>query len=301
MRRRAIKYGVFLLLVLLTISCAKEVYNISWSGVVVDKQTKRPVPHAQIWTSCSFQKNIDETGEEQKYAISDGYGRFKFSFARGFGFRVNTSASGYLSGLDYKLIKKASIHDTIFITSHPFNASLVVRMQNEESFSPHEPFIRQVVVNSTQKGEKKKVYLLGYDFLNGTNTQELDSADIWLEINQSNHQIVLKANPKGGVFPVLKQEHADFVTRVTRAPETGYTRHHVITGEEAGFFVLCRNGTHLAKMIPQERICEITYQVDNQTVSETGIRFDYLFQPDPQNRLFFPVSASIVPLTEHNF
>ncbi len=296
-----IKTGLFLLLGLLSASCAREVYNISWSGVVVDKETKQPVPQAQIQASCSYQKNIDETGEEQKYTISDGYGRFKFSFARGFGFRINTSALGYLSGLDYKLVKNNSMSDTIFLSAHPFNASLVVRMQNEESFSPQEPFIRQVVVNSTEKGEKKRVYLLGYDFLNGTNTDELDSADIWLEINQSNQQIVLKAHPKGGIFPVLKQEDSDFVTHVTRAPETGYTRHYVITGDEAGFFVLCRNGNHVAKVIPQERICEIIYQVNHQTVSEKGIRFDYLFQPDLQNRLFFPVSASIIPVSEPNF
>jgi hypothetical protein len=273
--------------------CAREVYNITWTGVVANKETKLPVTYAQIWATCSFQQNIDETGEVQKYALSDEYGRFKLSFLRGFGLKVNTSASGFLSGLDYKVVKKSSLIDTIFISPQPFNASLVVRVQNNRDyFSPRSPFIRQSIVQTEGKGDRKSIIYWGYDFLNGTNTNNLDSADVWLEINQSNNQMVLKSSQKGGVFAVFKPEHSDFITQVTRAPETGYARHHVMTGTEAGFFVLCRNGTHVAKLIPQERICEITYREKNQIISEKGIRFDYLFQPDLENRLFFPVSAS---------
>ncbi len=289
-------YRGFLLLlgILLVSGCAREAYNISWTGVVVDKTTGKPVKHASISAASSYQVNIDETAEMARYAVSDEYGRFNIAFQRGFGLTVRTSAMGYLSGLDYKVIRNSSLKDTIFLSPHPFNASLVVRKAEQGSFSSAVPYIREKKVVDRNGNGSGKLVKWGFDFLSGNNTVVLDSADVWIEVNKKTGRIELKSSANGGVFPVLQKNNSDFMTHVTKAPESGYSKSHVLTGEEAGFFVLCRNGINVAKMIPEERVCILSYEeADGSRVKETGIRFDYLFQPDLQNRLYFPVSASL--------
>ncbi|PRY96996.1 hypothetical protein BY457_11369 [Marinilabilia salmonicolor] len=285
--------GVVFMMLLLMSGCVREAYNISWKGVVVDETTGKPVKHARILASSSYQANIDETEALKNYTLSDEYGRFRMSFRRGFGITVRTSASGFLSGLDYKVVKKPDISDTIFLSPYPFNASLVVRKMDEGAFSASIPFIRDKHIVAGSGSDAGSLMKWGFDFLEGTNTLNLDSADIWIEVNPKNGKMVLNASPKGGVFPVLQTENSDFITSVTKAPESGYLKSYVLTGEEAGFFVLCRNGVNVAKMIPEDKICILSYeQPDGSKVKETGIRFDYLFQPDLQNRFYFPVSAS---------
>jgi hypothetical protein len=170
--------GLVLLLGFLVISgCTREAYNISWSGVVADKTTGKPLRHARIVAASSYQANIDETAELTRYIVSDEYGRFRVSFQRGFGLTVRTSANGYLSGLDYKVIKKSNIKDTIFLSPHPFDASLVVRKMDAASFSSSVPFIRESQIVSNEPHGTARVVKWGFDFLSGTNTENLDSAD----------------------------------------------------------------------------------------------------------------------------
>jgi len=130
MNRLYVRPIILALSVLFAGSCAREVYNISWEGIVVEENTARPVPNAQVFASCVYQENIDETSKVEDHAVTDENGRFKLSFPKGFGLTVKTNATGYLSGVDYKIIKKPDIADTIFISSCPFNTSLVVRMRN---------------------------------------------------------------------------------------------------------------------------------------------------------------------------
>ena len=286
-----IRTVLFISVIFFTAGCAREVYDITWEGVVVEKGTKKPVPNTHVFASSVYQKNIDETAQIEDQAVSDEEGRFHLNFPRGFGLTVRSRASGYLNGVDYKVVKKSDISDTIFISRHPFNASLVVRMWDDESFSPATPYLRETRVLSDEGGNRKSVVKWGFDFLNGQNTTNLDSADIWIEINRKSRQVVLHASDEGGIFPVRSSE--DFLTSITKAPESGYVQDHVHTGSETGYFVLCRNGFHVAKMVPEKRLCVLSYSgEDGNLVEETGIRFDYLFQPDLENRLYFPVSAS---------
>lgn len=293
MKRKPAQRLLFILVIIFFTSCTKEVYNISWNGVVADKKTGDPVSDASVMVTSTYQQNIDETTELSKSARSDQQGRFNIAFPRGFGLTVKTSAPGFLSGLEYKVVKRSTLHDTIYISPHPFNASLVVRLSDSESFSPSVPFIRESQISGKNKNGKSETLKWGFDFLTGHNTTNLDSADIWVDINKNSNRVVLNASAGGGIFPVYDESENGFITRITKAPESGYVKSHVVTGDEAGFFILCRNGTHVAKMIPDSRICVLSYkQGDGNQVKETGIRFDYLFQPDLKNRLYFPVSAS---------
>ncbi|WP_291854695.1 carboxypeptidase-like regulatory domain-containing protein [Marinilabilia sp.] len=294
MRKGALNRGFILVFGLLLVSsCAREAYNISWEGVVVDQSSGQPVQNARILATSSYQANIDETGSQKNYTVSDENGQFSIAFRRGFGITVRTSASGFLSGLDYKVVKKPDIRDTIFLSPYPFDASLVVRKIDETSFASSVPFIREKHVIDGGFSGSEKITKWGFDFLTGINTLNLDSADVWIEINQKSGKIVLNASEKGGIYPVVKTDPGDFVMNVTKAPESGYLKSYVFAGDEAGFFILCRNGVHVAKMIPEDKICILSYwNSDGSRVKETGIRFDYLFQPNLQNRLYFPVSAS---------
>lgn len=293
MKRKPIQQLLFILVIILFTSCTREVYNISWSGVVADKRTGEPVSNANIIVISTYQQNIDETAELSKSVRSNQDGRFNLEFPRGFGLTVKTSAPGFLSGLEYMVIKQSTLDDTIYISPHPFNTSLVVRLSDAESFAPSVPFIRESQISGKSKNGKSETLKWGFDFLTGQNTTNLDSADIWVNINKNSNRVVLNATAGGGIFPVYNESEDGFITRITKAPDSGYLKSHVVTGDEAGFFILCRNGTHIAKMIPENRICVLSYlKEDGSKVRETGIRFDYLFQPDLKNRRYFPVSAS---------
>jgi hypothetical protein len=286
---------LLLIAVFIVTGCAREVYNISWKGVVADRTTGQPVARARIFASSIYQKNIDETDEISKYTLSDEAGHFNVSFPRGFGLTVRTSASGYLSGIDYKVVRKPGLTDTIFISRQPFDASLVVRKMDAASFLPSIPFIREsIIYKEDNRKTEQETLNWGFDFIAGENTLNLDSADVWIEVNNNTGRIVLNAAPGGGIFPVNNYSSAEFFTNLTEAPETGYVKNYTLTGKESGFFVLCRNGVNVAKMIPEDRVCVLLYKTENgSSIKETGIRFNYLFQPDLKNRLCFPVSASV--------
>ncbi|MBZ4676050.1 MAG: hypothetical protein JG782_669 [Anaerophaga sp.] len=291
MAAKIIKSSVIVLgIAVLLAGCAREVYDITWQGVVADETTGRPVPHAKISAAATYQQNIDETAEINRSSLCDEYGRFNLSFPRAFGLTVKVNAPGYLAGLQYKVVKKSVLKDTIFITPHPFDASLIVRRMNFSSFCPEVPFIRETRILDQSNG--KNLVRWGFDFLSGQNTFLLDSADIWIEINEQSGRIILNASSRGGIFPVLNSSSEFFLTGITQAPETGYQKSYVLKGNEAGFFILCRNGVNVAKMIPEDKICVLSYTgADGQAIREKGIRFDYLFQPDLKNRLSFPVSV----------
>ncbi len=278
--------------------CAREVYNISWEGVVADKRTHEPVPFAQIEATSIFQENIDETNKESQKTVSDENGHFKVAFHKGFGLTMRTSAPGYLSEIESKVMKTPFLKDTVFISRYPYNTSLVVRVGSSGSFSPSVPFVREsFVVEDHNKPSKGKTIKWGFDFLTGKNTTSLDSADLWVENNKSSGKMILNASKNGGIFPVFDHSSAEFLTSVTKAPETGYVKNHVFSGNESGFFIICRDGVHAAKIIPDKRICILNYKnAEGFNVKEKGIRFDYLFQPDTENRLSFPVTASAVKL-----
>ncbi|MGQ1890343.1 carboxypeptidase-like regulatory domain-containing protein [Thermophagus sp. OGC60D27] len=285
-------------LLVLTVSfsgCAREVYNVVWEGVVADELTGKPVPHARISASASYQQNIDETAELNQYSLSDEYGRFKLAFPRAFGLTLRVSAPGYLSGLQYKTVKKAELGDTLFISPNPFNASLVVRKMDLSGFSPDVPFVREIHFQNNIRTRGKSPVRWGFDFLSGRNTLNLDSADIWVVVNEQNGRILLNASSGGGIFPVVEGSSEEFLLGYTQAPDEGYQKSYMIKGDEAGFFVLCRNGVNVAKMIPENKICILSYTNSaGQRIQEKGIRFNYLFQPDLKNRLSFPVSASVI-------
>jgi len=287
--------GIIFGITVLFSGCAREVYDITWQGIVADETNGRPVPHARISAAATYQQNIDETAEINRYSLSDEYGRFNLSFPRAFGLTVKVNAPGYLGGLQYKVVKKSVLKDTLFITPHPFDASLIVRRMDFSSFSSEVPFIRETRILDQPNG--KNLVRWGFDFLSGQNTFHLDSADIWIEINEQNGRIILNASPRGGIFPVQNSSPEFFLTGITQAPETGYQKSYILNGNEAGFFILCRNGVNVAKMIPEDKICVLSYTgAEGQTVREKGIRFDYLFQPDLKNRLSFPVSASVLDM-----
>jgi hypothetical protein len=292
-------YSFFLLFMLG--ACAREVYDIAWKGVVVDKNTGKPVAGAHISTTCSYQHNIDVTAEFDRFSTSNDNGQFIVSFPKGFGLTVRTSAPGYLSGLDYKVVKRSFINDTVFLSPRPLNTNLVVRIKNDTLFSASVPFICEMQVVDGVRGGKNGTVRWGYDFLAGESTNRLEEADVWVEIVRNSNRLMLNTGENGGIFPVYQNDNDDFLTHVTKAPESGYANSHLLTGDEAGFFVLCRNGRHVAKMIPEKRICILNYSSGaGQRLKETGIRFDYLFQPDLENRLYFPVSVSALGLEINN-
>ncbi len=97
------------------LSCAREAYNISYTGVVVDEETNCPLSLSAVQSFCLYQQNIDESAIQKLITNTDSLGRFKLMFDKGYKIGIAISAEDYVDKfLQFKPIT-AHIPDTIYL------------------------------------------------------------------------------------------------------------------------------------------------------------------------------------------
>ncbi|SMO65550.1 hypothetical protein SAMN06265379_104115 [Saccharicrinis carchari] len=97
------------------VSCAREAYNISYTGVVVDEETNCPLPHSVVQSFCLFQQNIDESATLKLNTHTDSLGQFKLTFDRGYKIGMAIAAQDYVNQFVQFKPHPAHIPDTIFL------------------------------------------------------------------------------------------------------------------------------------------------------------------------------------------
>lgn len=101
--------------VFICLSCAREAYNISYTGVVVDEETNCPLSFSSVQSFCLYQQNIDESAIQKLFTHTDSLGRFKLRFDKGYKIGMAISAEDYVDKfLQFKPLT-AFIPDTIFL------------------------------------------------------------------------------------------------------------------------------------------------------------------------------------------
>lgn len=101
--------------VFICLSCAREAYNISYTGVVVDEETNCPLLLSSVQSFCLYQQNIDQSATQKLITYTDSLGRFRLKFDKGYKISMAISAEDYVDQfLQFKPIT-AHVPDTIYL------------------------------------------------------------------------------------------------------------------------------------------------------------------------------------------
>ena len=271
-------------------SCSGEAYNISVNTIVADSKTRQPVPGAYFDITCTYQDNIDRSVAEEQHTQSDVTGNVSVSFDKGYLLNCKVTCPGYLN---YKkeLNAKKRFPDTLFLIKEPEKTDLQLSVLNGYNLDEKTPFIR---IKKTDTGllkhKKQPVDIWGYDFINNRATTDLDSADVWLDPKSTLSCLIFNTNKKGGIYPVFKHELSQsFFLEIEYVPEFKYFNSYKTTGDEKGYFIKCRDGKRIVKMVPDNYLCVVEYKQGKDRITETGIRLNYIIQKDTVNPDKFPL------------
>ncbi len=271
-------------------SCSREVYNFSVNTVIADSNTKQTLSGAYFDINCIYQDNIDNSLSQHQKVQSDVGGVVSVSFNKGYLLEVKASCPGYLNYKDKVLAKKRFV-DTLFLIKEPEKTDLSLSVLSGYNLSETTPYIRiKKVVVPDVKEKNHPLEVWGFDFLNNRATSNLDSADIWLDPKSTNNALIFKVNDNGGIYPVFENELSQsFFLEIENVPELNYYRSHKTSGTEKGFFVRCRDGKRVVKMIPEDYLCIVEYTERDKKVRESGVRLNYIIQKDTINSNKFPL------------
>ena len=271
-------------------SCSNEVYNLSVNTVIADATTKQVMPGAYFDITCTYQNNIDNSLIEHRKVQSDQNGVVSAFFEKGYMLKVKASSPGYLNYNNNIRAKKGFV-DTLFLVKEPGKTDLALSILSGYHLTESTPYIRiKKDITSEVKEKNQSIEIWGFDFINNKPTSNLDSADIWIDPKSTNNALIFKTSSIGGIYPVFEQELSQsFFLEIENVPELKYYRSHKSTGTEKGFFIRCRDGKRVVKMIPEDYVCIVEYSEKDKEIVETGIRLNYIIQKDTTNANKFPL------------
>ncbi len=288
-----------LLIVFLVGSCSKQAYYFNWNSVIVDQATRQPVPFTNIYAKAIYQDNIDHSSYAIYRLISDSNGKIQCSVSKAYQLNINIETRRYQTYHQTFKPSKNNLPDTIFLTRSKSKNNLYLSVDRTD-FNLNAPFISQKTIypDHSRKNEITTSFK-GFDFI--LNQCSAESFDLGLNIKSLNqfNNIELTSTEKGGIFPVFENEiTGSFFLEMENAPQQGYHRNYQLTGEEAGFFIRCRDGKHYAKVIFDNQLYQLRFNQKQDSIVELGLRFNYIIQKDSINRMYFPAVSILEQLKE---
>ncbi len=286
--RLIIGTGIFAIFFLY--SCSREVYNLSVNTVIADSKTKQPIPGAYFDITCTYQENIDHSLSEERKVQSDAFGRIALSFNKGYKLDFKTSCPGYLNHKE-RFPARKRFPDTLYLEREPEKTDLMLSILSGYNLDKNTPYIRIKRINEeTTKQKRQQEEIVGFDFLNNKATTNLDSADIWLDPKSNDDYLIFDANRNGGIYPVFEHDLSQsFFLEIEYVPQLKYYNSYKTTGLEKGYFILCRDGKRIVKLIPEDYLCVVDYNIGDKKITESGIRLNYIIQKDTVNSNKFPL------------
>jgi hypothetical protein len=266
--------------------CAREFYSVSCAGTVADAVTGIPIEMAEIQSAAFYQENIDQLAESRKTTHTGAGGTFSLNFERAHHIKLAISSPGYQPEYLALWLRKKNTIKTIFLQPSMVDTTIKIVMINNFEVNPNTPYLRER--NYIYPAQPQKEWW-GYDFLSGMPNRLPEPVDLWLELDASSNTGYLLKTPKtGGIIPIFKSDllHPVYI-EPAEAPLSGYLNTYKPLGVEAGYFILCRDGHHVAKIIPEKAICIVTRKA-RKPFREEGIRFNYLFRNDSAGRRLSP-------------
>jgi hypothetical protein len=290
--------SIFKILFVLTLfSGCGDKSNIKVTGQITDEETGSPIPNADIYASCWYHHNIDDASLDKKNIKTDSLGHFEVNFDKGYSVHLISKSPNYEPNQVSNDLKENQIFITIKLKKAKANPTLISFTENSIiniENSDKDPFLRvriQGLKNNQLDFNNIKTY--GFDFSDQTVKTDISICDIWFgREKKEGRPTTLLTNPSGGLIPIFEKEiKSSLLYEKNIAPTSGYKSAYKLTGDEVGFFVLCKDGKTYAKIILDRSLIDIS-SPDGQGsfYKEYGQRFRYLYQPNGSTNLTYPLT-----------
>jgi hypothetical protein len=268
--------------------CAREFYSVSCVGTVTDAASGLPVSMATVQSVAFYQENIDQLAEIRKATQTASNGTYTLKYERAHQIKLAISSPGYQPEYLSLRLRRKNVTAQVSLQPSMIDTTIKIVMINDFEVNPSTPYLRER--NYIQSSQTPNEWW-GYDFFSAMPNPLPQPVDLWLELDATSYTgYVLKTPESGGIIPIFKSDllHPVYI-EPAEAPLAGYRNYYKPLGVEAGYFILCRDGRHVAKIIPEKATCIVT----RRAFREEGIRFNYLFRNDSTGR-------GLSPFTNYN-
>ena len=266
-------------------SC-KNKTDIIVTGQVTD-EAGNPISNAEVRVSCWYNHDIYDTSLDKNTTKTDNKGNFQVTFEKGYNVYIAVKSKDYEPMTASRDLAESEINIPIKLRKSKTNPTIIALTTTdlvEIETTEKSPYLRiriQGLDNNNLDFNNIKTF--GFDFSTLTTNTDVTQCDFWFKIEKKEGQPkILQTNKNGGLIPILDSEiKSSLLYEKNVAPTNGYKSEYKLNGNEAGFFVLCKDGKTYAKIILDKSLIDIS-SPDGQGsfYKEFGQRFRYLYQPN---------------------
>jgi len=271
------KFILFSILILLLNSCNFDLKNIEINGKIIDKQTNESIANSEVIARIWYTVNIDEDDFIIKKTLTDLNGNYSFIFDKGHTVDVASKYNGYNPIKIRQKLNSEKTEINLNLNKEVNVSNIIVNLL----YGHNKPYIRQRIYSNLNKLDFENIEIWGYDFSKSKNTNNLDNSDVFLKPNKNEiFPTVLLSNKKGGIIPIFDYEYNySLLFEKTKAPVEGYVTSYKLKGNEAGFFIKCRDGLTYGKLILDSKT-NISSPYKKGFYKEWGYSFKSLYIPN---------------------
>jgi len=280
--------SVSLIFLIVLLSCHDR-KNIIVAGQITDETTGQPILNAEVVILCWYMHN-DEASFNKKNIKTDNKGNFKANFERGYQVDIASKATGYNPIRNYNKLSNNEINVNLKLSKAKNNPTLV-SLLNTDNKSPN--LFMRVRIYADKNGKTldfNNSQTFGFDFSTMTITSDTMQCDLWFKIEKKEGQpTAIQTNGNSGVIPIFDQGvKSSLLYEKTIAPIKGYVTSYKLKGNEAGFFVLCRNDKTYGKLILDKSTIDISSPDGNGSYyKEFGKNISCFYQPNTTTDLTY--------------
>ncbi|WP_179020604.1 carboxypeptidase-like regulatory domain-containing protein [Winogradskyella forsetii] len=287
---------ILFLIILSLFGCSADIENITVTGKIVDESNGSPIINAEVVILCWYEHSFEEASFEKKTALTDNEGFFRVNFDKGHKIDIASKAKNYLPNRSYNDLTENKLELTLKLDKQQNNPTLVKLLSTEKGFYQGQndyPFLRVRVYDNDNVLNFENQETYGFDHESLIMSLDTINSDFWFkQIRKDNPPSVIKTNPQGGIKPIFENEISSSVLYEQNiAPTKGYKTEYILTGNEEGFFVLCRDGKTYGKLIFENSTIDIGKPDGNGGYyKEFGKNFNWIHQENGSTNLTYPNS-----------
>jgi hypothetical protein len=287
---------ILLLIILSLFGCSADIENITVTGKIVDESNGSPIINAEVVILCWYENSFFDKSFKKKTISTDKEGLFEVNFDIGHKIDIASKAKNYLPNRSYNELTESKLDLTLKLNRQKNNPTLVKLLSTEKGFYKGQndfPFLRVRVYDNDNVLNFENQETYGFDHESLEMSLDTINSDFWFEkIRKDNPPSVIKANAQGGIKPIFVNELSSSVLyEQSQAPTEGYKTEYILTGNEEGFFVLCRDGKTYGKLIFEKSTIDIgTPDGNGGYYKEFGKNFNWIHQENCSTNLTYPNS-----------
>lgn len=281
-----VRLGIIVTLSILLFSC-RDKSNIEVSGQVLDAITGKPIENAEVVVLCWYWHSIDDASFKKQTLITDKSGNYKAHFDKGHQVDIASKSNAHQPGRSYNTLSTNEINVVLKLDQIKNNPTLLTSFNTDHSsltITKKSTFLRVRIPGIKRDSfDYNNILTFGFNVFTFETTTDTLQCDIWFRPQKkAETPTVLTTGNSGGLIPIFNSEiKSSVLFEKFIAPESGYLMEYKLTGNEAGFFVKCRDGKTYAKILLEQSSIDISSPDGNGGFyKEFGKNFSVLYQPN---------------------